>query len=177
MDLSQLVPFLLFLHVMGAILGFGPTFAYSIMGAMAGREPQHANFSARQIAAIDNKLVYPLAIIQGITGVLLILAAKIDVKAALWLTMGIVLYAIALSYALTVQRNALHHLIELTSAPPPPGSHQDPAWRHAPRRPHRRHRLPDGREAGRLSRQGPAGTVGPGGVAYHDRRKPPETPE
>ena len=126
MDLSQLVPFLLFLHVMGAILGFGPTFAYSIMGAMAGREPQHANFSARQIAAIGNKLVYPLAIIQGITGVLLILAARIDVKAALWLTMGIVLYVIALTYAFTVQRNALHHLIELTSAPPPPGSPPGP---------------------------------------------------
>ena len=122
MDLSQLVPFLLFLHVMGAILGFGPTFAYSIMGAMAGREPQHANFSLRQIAAIGNKLVYPLAIFQGITGVLLILAARIDVKAAPWLTMGIVLYVIALTYAFTVQRNALHHLIELTSAPPPPGS-------------------------------------------------------
>ncbi len=122
MDLSELVPFLLFLHVMGSILAFGPTFAYSIMGAMAGREPQYANLSARQIAAIGNKLVYPLAIIQGITGVLLILAAKIDVKAALWLTIGIVLYAIALAYALTVQRNALHHLIELTSAPPPPGS-------------------------------------------------------
>ena len=30
-------PFLLFLHVMGAILAFGPTFAYSIMGAMAGQ--------------------------------------------------------------------------------------------------------------------------------------------
>ena len=50
------VPFLLFLHVMGAILAFGPTFAYSIMGAMAGREPQHANFSARQTEAIGNKM-------------------------------------------------------------------------------------------------------------------------
>ena len=61
---------------MGAILAFGPTFAYSIMGAMAGREPQHANFSARQIEAIGNKLVYPLAIFQGITGVLLYLALR-----------------------------------------------------------------------------------------------------
>ena len=69
--MGQFVPFLLFLHVMGAIIAFGPTFAYSIMGAMAGREPQHANFSARQTAAIGSKLVYPLAIFQGVTGVLL----------------------------------------------------------------------------------------------------------
>jgi len=123
---TSLVPYLLFLHVMGAILAFGPTFAYSIMGAMSGREPQHANFSARQIEAIGNKLVYPLAIFQGITGILLIVAASIDIKAAPWLAIGIVLYAIALTYSLTVQRNALHHLIELTSTPPAPGSPPSP---------------------------------------------------
>lgn len=124
--MAQFVPFLLFLHVMGAILAFGPTFAYSIMGAMAGREPQHANFSSRQVAAIGNKLVYPLAIFQGITGVLLIIASGRDMSTSIWLTIAIVLYAIVLIYALTVQRNALHHLIELTSTPPAPGQAPSP---------------------------------------------------
>src|SRR5258705_2065546 len=124
-SMAQLVPYLLFLHVMGAILAFGPTFAYSIMGAMAGREPQHANFSARQVEAIGNKLVYPLAIFQGITGVLLIWAASFSVG-TLWLGLGIVLYAITLTYALTVQPNALHRLIELFT-PPPPGTPPGPA--------------------------------------------------
>jgi len=77
-DLVQFAPFFLFLHVMGAILAFGPTFAYSIMGSMAGKEPQHANFSSRQVEAIGNKLVYPLAIFQGITGVLLLIALQIN---------------------------------------------------------------------------------------------------
>ena len=39
---AQFLPFLLFLHVMGAILAFGPTFAYSIMGAMAGATPKNS---------------------------------------------------------------------------------------------------------------------------------------
>ena len=120
------VKLLLFLHVMGAILAFGPTFAFSIMGAMAGREPQHANFSAREAAAIGNKLVYPVAIFQGVTGVLLILATGISLTASTWLGLGIVLYAIALTYSLTIQRNALHHLIELSSTPPAPGSPPSP---------------------------------------------------
>jgi uncharacterized membrane protein len=124
--MTQLVPYLLFLHVLGAMIAFGPTFAYSIMGAMAGREPQHANFSARQTAAIGNRLVYPLAIFQGITGILLIISAQINLQAAPWLALGIVLYVIALVYALTVQRNALHHLIDLTSTPPPPGTPPGP---------------------------------------------------
>jgi len=124
--MASWIPYLLFLHVMGAILAFGPTFAYSIMGAMAGREPQHANFSARQTEAIGNKLVYPMAIFQGITGVLLILATSIDLRAATWLGIGIVLYAVALTYGLTVQRNALLHLIELSSTPPAPGTAPSP---------------------------------------------------
>ena len=126
--MAPFLPLLLFLHVMGAILAFGPTFAYSIMGAMAGREPQHANFSARQVEAIGHKLVYPLAIFQGVTGVLLIVASGRDLTSAAerWLGLAIVLYAIALIYALTVQRMALHHLIELTSTPPAPGSPPNP---------------------------------------------------
>lgn len=126
MDLAQFFPYLLFLHVMGAILAFGPTFAYSIMGSMAGREPQYANFSARQTAAIGNKLVYPMVIVQGITGLLLIVTGKLDLMSRVWLEIAIVLYLIVLGYAFTVQRNALHHVIEMSSTPPPPGSPPGP---------------------------------------------------
>jgi uncharacterized membrane protein len=126
MQPAQFVPFILFLHVLGAIIAFGPTFAYSVMGAMAGKEPQHANFSTRQVEAIGYRLVYPLAIFQGITGVLLIWAAGINVMSSAWLMIAIVLYLIALGYAFTAQRNAVHHLIELTSTPPPPGTPPGP---------------------------------------------------
>jgi uncharacterized membrane protein len=125
MDLSQFFPFILFLHVMGAILAFGPTFAFSIMGVMAGREPQHANFSARQTAAISKGLVYPLAIFQGITGLLLVAIGDIDVRTKPWLEVAIVLYVIALVYGLTIQRTALLRVIELSS-PPPPGTPPGP---------------------------------------------------
>ena len=37
----------LFLHVLGAIVAFGPTFAFSFIGASGGAEPQHANFATR----------------------------------------------------------------------------------------------------------------------------------
>ena len=122
----QLVPYLLFLHVFGAILAFGPTFAFSFMGAMAAKEPQHANFSARQSALVSNRLVYPFAILQGITGLLIIWAASYPVMSTTWLLIAIVLYLIAVVYGLTVQRTALHHLIEMTSTPPPPGTPPGP---------------------------------------------------
>ena len=126
MDPSLVFRLLLFLHVLGAILAFGPTFAFSIMGSMAGKEPQHANFSARQTAAISNRLVYPLVIFQGITGVLLIISGQLNVMDRAWLVIAIILYLIALFYGLTIQRNALHHVIELSSTPPPPGTPPGP---------------------------------------------------
>jgi uncharacterized membrane protein len=111
-----------------ALVAFGPTFAYSIMGAMAGREPQHANFSARQQATISNGLVYPLAAVQGVTGVLVFISApKDEFTTGWWLALAIVLYITALIFSLTIQRNALHRLIELTSAPPATGSPPSPA--------------------------------------------------
>jgi uncharacterized membrane protein len=122
----QLVPYLIFLHVMGAILAFGPTFAFSFMGAMAAREPQHANFSARQSALISNVLVYPFAILQGITGLLIIWAASYPVMSSPWLVIAIVLYLITLVFGLTVQRSALRRLIELSSTPPPAGTPPGP---------------------------------------------------
>ena len=127
MDLTPLFPYLLFLHVLGAIVAFGPTFAYSIMGVMAGREPQHANFSARQTAAISNGLVYPLAAVQAVTGVLVFVSAPSDeFTVGWWLALGIGLYVVAFSFSLTVQRGALHRLIELTATPPAAGTPPSP---------------------------------------------------
>jgi len=119
----------LFLHVMGAILAFGPTYAYSIIGAAGGREPQHANFATRVSDKIGTTLVYPLAIVQGITGILLILIGGINLFASPWLLIAIVLYVGALTYAFTIQRNAVHRVIELTTMPaggPPPGAPAGP---------------------------------------------------
>ena len=93
---------------------------------MAGREPQHANFSARQVEAIGHKLVYPLAIFQGVTGVLLIIASGRDLgERALAGPRDHPVRDHAI-YALTVQRMALHHLIEMTSTPPAAGSPPNP---------------------------------------------------
>ena len=125
----QFFPYVLFLHVFGAILAFGPTYAYSIIGAMGGREPMHANFAIRVSDRIGTTLVYPLAVFQGITGLALILMSGRDLTKSVWLGVSIVLYIGALAYAFTIQRNAVHRLIELTTMSaggPPPGAPAGP---------------------------------------------------
>ena len=123
MDLKALFPYLLFLHVLGAIVAFGPTFGFSFIGAMGGKEPMHANFAVRVSETLSKRLVYPVGITLPITGVAIILILGLDLTsgAFLWLDLGILLYIALYGYSFFVQRRIAERLIELTSAPPPPG--------------------------------------------------------
>ena len=116
----------LFLHVMGAIVAFGPTYAFPISGAMVAKEPQHANFVARLNERITQQRILPLAVFQGITGLALILLSGMNPFTQLWLGLGIVLWAIALGYGFFVQGPNGKRIVELTSAPPPPGASGPP---------------------------------------------------
>ena len=121
-----LLPWLVLLHVFGAIVAFGPVYAFPIIGAMGGKEPQHANFATRVSDTISKQRVFPLAVFQGITGVGLILVTGINVLATPWLLIGIVLYLITISYNFFIQTPTVKKVIEITSTPPPPGASGPP---------------------------------------------------
>ena len=122
--MESLFPWLLFLHVLGAIVAFGPTFAFSIIGSAGGAEPQHANFGTRVSHLISSRLVYPIGITLPITGALMMGVRSINPleRSYWWLAVAIVLYIIAYGYSFFVQRPIVHQVIEMTSAPPPPGA-------------------------------------------------------
>ncbi len=124
----DLVPWLLFAHILGAIVAFGPTFAFPMIGAAGGREPQHVNFALRISRTIAERLVWPLALLQGVTGFALVLALELDLLAteSRWLLAGIALYAAALAMSYFVVLPNVRRLIEITSSPPPPGSSGPP---------------------------------------------------
>jgi uncharacterized membrane protein len=116
---------LLFLHVGGAIVAFGPTFAFPILGPMAGHEPQHVNFALRFQKAVATTLIVPLALLQGVTGLLLVWKIGLGLLAQPWLLLGIALYIVALVVSIGIGLPTVRKLIEFTSAPPPtppPGS-------------------------------------------------------
>ena len=122
--MAWLFPWFLLLHVLGAVIAFGPTFSFSIIGAMGGKEPQHVNFATRVTHTISDRLTIPLALTMPVTGALMILVAGIDLASARyrWLGAAIVLYVVVLAYSVLVQRRAVERVIELTSAPPPAGA-------------------------------------------------------
>jgi uncharacterized membrane protein len=115
--LSPLLALFLFLHVMGAIVVFGPTFAFPIIASQAQKNPQHGAFAAALSDLIERRIVIPGAIVQGITGVALIVILGVNPltdPAYHWLIPGIVLYLIAVLFAIFVQARNAEHMVELT---------------------------------------------------------------
>lgn len=125
--MPELIPWFLFLHVLGAIIAFGPTFTFELIGAMGAADRPHANFATRVSHAISTKRVVPVALTMPVTGIGLIWSTGWDVfsPAARWLLVAILLYVAVLTFALTVQIPTSRRIIEMTSGPPPeaaPGS-------------------------------------------------------
>lgn len=125
--MPELIPWFLFLHVLGAIIAFGPSFSFPIIGAMGAANRPHANFATRVSHAISTKRVVPVALTMPVTGIGLIWSAGIDPfsRDTRWLALGIVLYLILFTFAVTVQIPTTQRIIDMTSGLPPetsPGS-------------------------------------------------------
>lgn len=118
----NLFPWFLFAHVLGAIIAFGPTFSFPIIGRLGAQERIHGNFATRLSLALSRVQVVPFAILQGITGIGLIITGNIDVLNTPWLLIGILLYLIALNFALFIQTPTVKQIIALTTVGPPSGA-------------------------------------------------------
>jgi predicted integral membrane protein DUF2269 len=120
----SLFPWFLFAHVLGAIIAFGPTFSSPIISRMGAAERAHGNFAMRVGRQLARVQIVPLAIVQGITGVGLIITGSIDVLKLPWLMIAIVLYLIAIGFAIFVQTPRAKRIIAMTTPPPdaPPPS-------------------------------------------------------
>ncbi|HTI30081.1 MAG TPA: DUF2269 family protein [Methylomirabilota bacterium] len=119
--MPELIPWFLVLHVLGAIIAFGPSFSFPIIGAMGAADRAHANFAVRVSHAISTKRQVPVALTMPVTGIGLIWSAGIDPfsRDSRWLALGIILYVILFTYAVAVQLPVTNRIIEMTSSPPP----------------------------------------------------------
>lgn len=114
----SLFSLLLFTHVLGAIIAFGPTFSSPIIARMGAAERAHGNFAMRVSHQLARIQILPLALVQGITGLSLIITGNIDpFKDHNWLLVAIVLYLIAITFAIFVQTPLANRIIALTTPP------------------------------------------------------------
>jgi uncharacterized membrane protein len=126
--MSQLVPVFLTIHVLTAIVAFGPTFAFPLIARMAANEPQHGLFALHLTEKIETRMTLPLALTMPISGGLLVWSEGIDLADAHWLIAAILLYVIAIGYAFVFQMRTLNRMIEIATgmaarmAPAPAGA-------------------------------------------------------
>jgi hypothetical protein len=111
-----------FLHIGAAIVAFGPTFIFPLIGGMGGKEPMHVNFATRVSAAIERRVVLPVALTMPLSGIGLIWLLPINLLASTgyWLLAGIALYSFAIAFVIFRQDPAIHKVIDMTSRPPGP---------------------------------------------------------
>jgi hypothetical protein len=124
-----LLSLFLFLHVGAAIIAFGPTFVFPLIGRFAGKEPMHGNFAARVNEAIEDKVVLPFAFTMPISGVFLIYFAHFNLleRSAWWLDLAILAYIAAIGISVFVQRPLVQKVVHLTTRPAPaPGAPAGP---------------------------------------------------
>lgn len=104
--MAFLFPYLLFLHVAGAILAFGPTYAYGFYAGLAEQEPMHRSFDARARAEVTRRLTVPATLSMLVTGALMIAVVGYPwlAPSSRWLQLGILLYLGAIAYNVLVTR-------------------------------------------------------------------------
>ena len=91
--------FILVIHVIAAILGFGVIAAFPLLGLAARQSRAHAAILGPMIVLIKRRIIYPAAGIQLITGLILIWTLHISLTQNAWLGASIVLFLIVLGVA------------------------------------------------------------------------------
>lgn len=121
--MTGLLPVLLFLHLLGVVVGIGPTFAFSRITATGRGEPIPGAFTTKVVRAITTSLTIPLAALVLVTGIAMLAIIGYDLLATPWLLASIVLFLASFGYATTIQNRDLVRIIDLAASPGPP----DPA--------------------------------------------------
>jgi uncharacterized membrane protein len=109
----------LFLHILAAVIAFGPIFVFPVVGSLAAQMPQHMHFAVELNHRIEQRLVLPLAVSMVFSGAGLIWAANINIFQTPFLLVGVVLYLVALTVAFRVLLPITARLVHLTEQAPP----------------------------------------------------------
>ena|SRR5438874_1467812 len=106
--------FLLSVHILAAIIGLGPTFSFAFLGIMSEKQPAAARALQETILVVSTRLVIPLVVILGLSGILLIGNTHDNLSKNPWLGAGIILYVLVLAaaifYQVPVQKKILARL-------------------------------------------------------------------
>lgn len=109
----------LFLHIVAAIIAFGPTFAFPLIAGLARKQPQHTPFALRAIEVMEERLVMPFVLTMPISGLLMAFNIGVDWGRNVWLIVAVVVYVAAVGFSVAVQAPTVKKMLAMVS----PGAH------------------------------------------------------
>lgn len=112
--------FWLFLHILAAVIAFGPIFVFPIIGALAARAPEHGKFAIELSHRIEMRLVLPLAATMLISGSGLIWTANVDFFRTPYLIVAVLLYLAAMGIATGVLLPNTRKMLAIVEGDGPP---------------------------------------------------------
>lgn len=113
---------LISVHVLGAVIGLGPTFGFAIMGPMAGKVgPEGSLALLEAMEKIERGMVLPILLTtQLLSGIGLIFNLGFNhgffSGRHAWLVAGIGVYIVAMTLSLTVQTPAVAKIIRMAKS-------------------------------------------------------------
>jgi ABC-type spermidine/putrescine transport system permease subunit II len=113
--------FWLFLHILAAVIAFGPIFVFPIVGTLAAKMPQHLPFAVELNHRIERRLVIPLALSMFVSGVGLIWTGSINVFKTGFLLVVIGLYVVALAISIGILLPTTQRVVQIVEKAPQPG--------------------------------------------------------
>src|ERR1035437_3718149 len=114
--MSQFAPVFLTIHILTAIVAFGPSFAFPLISGLAAKEPQHGPFAIRLIDVMERRMILPAALTMPVSGALLVWSQGINLLGTHWLLTAIALYVVAIVFAFAVQLQTVDRMLEAAHA-------------------------------------------------------------
>ena len=105
----------LFLHIVAAIIAFGPTFAFPLIAGLARKQPMHMSFALQTIEVLEERLVVPFVLTMPISGLLMAFNIGIEWQHNVWLIAAICVYVVAVTFSVTVQGPTVKKMLAMMS--------------------------------------------------------------
>ena len=112
---------LIYIHVMAAIIAFGPTFTFPLIGGQIAKHPQGAHFGTELMELIETRLVVPVAVVMLVTGALMWWNGGFPIT-TVWLDIALLIYLLAMGISTGILVPNTRKLLALMSSPPPAGA-------------------------------------------------------
>ncbi len=111
--MSALASVFLTVHIVTAIVAFGPSFAFPLISRMAAGEPASGLFAARLIHTVERRLILPAALTMPISGGLVVWAEGLDLLSTRWLLVAIIFYISAITFSVLIQVPTVARMVEV----------------------------------------------------------------